>query len=148
MDPMPATCTTPVETCEHQLGAFLAAFRAGTLPREMWTHEAHLIVAWATLREVGEAEATCTLLIEQIRAYNRCDTTAATLVDCHQTITRYFVLAIAALQPSTLSDVLLARSCSRLAPSRHWSPRALASTAARLGWVEPDRAPLPWSDPA
>ena len=142
---MPATCTAPSEGCDHQLAAFLDAFRAGTLPREMWTHEAHLIVAWATLRELRDAEATCALLIDQIRAYNRCDTSRATSVDCHQTLTRYFVLAIDALQPSTLSDVLMARSCSRLAPSRHWSPRALASAEARSGWVEPDRAPLPWS---
>jgi hypothetical protein len=31
-----------------------------------------------------------------------------------------------------------------MAPARHWSPRALASDEARHGWVEPDRAPLPW----
>jgi hypothetical protein len=142
---MPATRTAPSLGCDHQLEAFLAAFRDGTLPREMWTHEAHLIVAWATLMELGDAGATCELLIEQIRAYNRCDTAAASVVDCHQTITRYYVLAIAALEPSTLSNVLLARSCSRLAPSRHWSPRVLASAEARSGWVEPDRAPLPWS---
>jgi hypothetical protein len=146
MIPMSATCTAPAESCEHQLEGFLTAFRDGSLPREMWTHEAHLIVTWATLREVGDAETTCALLIEQIRAYNRCDTTTAALVDCHQTLTRYYVLAIDALQPSTLSDVMLARSCTRLAPSRHWSPRALASTAARTGWVEPDRAPLPWAE--
>jgi hypothetical protein len=148
MDCMPATSTATIDACDEQLRGFLDAFRAGTLPREMWTHEAHLIVAWSTLREVGDAEATCALLIEQIRAYNRCDTSAATTVDCHQTLTRYYVLAIAALQPSTLSDVLLARTCSRLAPSRHWSPRALASAEARTGWVEPDRAPLPWRAPA
>ena len=130
---MPATCTAPTEGCDHQLADFLAAFRSGTLPREMWTHEAHLIVAWATLGELGDAEATCALLIDQIRAYNRCGTSPATSVDCHQTLTRYYVLAIDALAPSTLSDVLLARTCSRLAPSRHWSPRVLAS------------APLPWS---
>ena len=144
---MLAPCAAPSEGCDHQLDAFLAAFRDGTLPREMWTHEAHLIVAWATLHELGDADATCALLIEQIRSYNRCDTTAASVVDCHQTLTRYYVLAIDALRPSTLSDVLLARSCSRLAPSRHWSPRALASAEARTGWVEPDRAPLPWSRP-
>ena len=146
MDRMPATRSAPRNGCDHQLEEFLAAFRDGTLPREVWTHEAHLIVAWATLRELGDAEATCALLIEQIRAYNRCDTTAATPVDCHQTLTRYYVLAIDALQPSTLSDVLLARTCSRQAPQRHWSPRVLASTEARAGWVEPDRAPLPWVD--
>lgn len=149
MEPMTATASaapvTGLDACEHQLGAFLAAFRHGTLPRELWTHEAHLIVAWSTLRQVDDAEVACALLIDQIRAYNRCDTTAASTVDCHQTLTRYYVLAIDALHPSTLSDVLLARTCSRLAPSRHWSPRALASAEARTGWVEPDRAPLPWS---
>jgi hypothetical protein len=141
---MAATPDVTLDACDHQLRGFLDAFRDGTLPREAWTHEAHLIVAWSTLREVGDAEATCSLLIEQIRAYNRCDTSSATTVDCHQTLTRYYVLAIAALEPSTLSEVLLARTCTRLAPSRHWSPPVLASAEARLGWVEPDRAPLPW----
>ena len=147
MGAVPTACATHPDTCDHQLDAFLAAFRDGTLPRELWTHEAHVIVAWATLREVGDPEATYALLTQQIRAYNRCDTGAPSIVDCHQTLTRYYVLAIAALQPATLSDVLLHRSCSRLAPARHWSPRALASTEARRGWVEPDRCPLPWSEP-
>jgi len=142
---MPTACATHPDECDHQLGAFVEAFRDGTLPREMWTHEAHLIVAWATLREVGDPTTAYGLLTEQIRAYNRCDTGARSIVDCHQTLTRYYVLAIDALHPATLSDVLLHRSCSRLAPSRHWSPRALASSEARHGWVEPDRARLPWS---
>lgn len=122
-----------------------ASFCARTLPRSDWTHEAHLRVCWAALSERTPTE-TVAFLRSAIRAYNQ-----ATGVDntptngYHETLTRYFVDAVASLGAASVDDVIGAPRCRVDAPLRHWSRVVLFSRLARAHWVEPDLAELPWS---
>lgn len=127
--------------------ATLDAFLRLTLPKARWTHEAHLTVCWATLRELAPAAALVRLRAA-IRAYNA----AVGTVDddtngYHETLTRYFVGAVAALADRELAAVLADPTCGRDAPLSHWSRDRLFSVAARRAWVDPDVSPLRW-DPA
>lgn len=133
-----------MDRCRHELAPFVEAFRAGTLPREVWSHEAHLLVAWVLLGQSGDVDATVDELRALIGEYNRRTGMPPERVECHATLTRYYVEAIAARAPATVAELLAEPSCSRRAPARHWSPARLASVAARRGWQPPDRAPLPW----
>jgi len=61
MDGLPGT--------EYEIEEFLAAFEAGTLPKERWTHGAHLLGGACYVHELGEAGATAQMR-ERVRAYN------------------------------------------------------------------------------
>src|ERR1700722_15119873 len=49
---------TPLPTTEPGIDAFLAAFESGTLPKERWTHAAHLLTGACYVHAYGEAAAT------------------------------------------------------------------------------------------
>lgn len=122
----------------------------GSLPRPAWTHAAHLEVCWDAVRALG-AGAALDWLRHTIRAYNaRTGTVDGDHSGYHETLTRYFVGAVAAVaerEGPTLADVLSDAGCHRDAPGRYWSGPVLRSVAARRRWVPPDRAPLPWVAP-
>ena len=119
-------------------------FHQRTLPKPAWTHEAHLIVCWFALREI-DVERAISRLRSAIRAYNESTGTPNTDDSgYHETLTRYYVEAVAALDAKSLDDVLNAPACERRAPSRYWSREALFSTAARRDWLEPNLECLPW----
>jgi hypothetical protein len=81
-----------------------------------------------------------------IRSYNESVGTANTDTDgYHETITRYYVGAVAAVRDLPLADVLAHPTCSRTAALDHWSRDLLFSVDARRHWIEPDLHPLPWS---
>jgi hypothetical protein len=122
-----------------------------TLPKALWTHEAHLRVGlWHALRH-PEAE-TLALLRERIRRYNAAaggENTAT--AGYHESITRFYVTlfyvylaaADAGQDAAGLEAGLLERYGDRDLPLQYYHRETLSSSAARLGWVEPDRAPLP-----
>lgn len=125
----------------------LRAFHDHTLPKPAWTHEAHVSVCWATLAQQNPADALDHLRTA-IRSYNESVGTANTDTDgYHETITRYYVGAVAALRDRPLVEVLAHPTCSRTAALEHWSRDLLFSVAARHAWVEPDLHPLPWIHP-
>ena len=125
---------------------------ARTLPKPEWTHEAHLgTCAWLILerpdilpeRDLGDL----------IRAYNVSvggvnDETQG----YHETITQVFIrgvrMSLAASEgqgglAARVNALLLAPQGRREWPLRFYSRELLFSVGARLGWVEPDLAPLP-----
>ncbi len=116
-----------------------------SLPKPEWTHEAHLRVCWATLATRRRAE-TIAFLRTAISAYNE-----ATGVEnnptsgYHETLTCYFVGAVASLEAPRISAVLTADRCRTSAPLAHWSQKVLFSSHARATWIAPDLAPLDWS---
>ena len=125
-----------------------AAFEDRTLPKAEWTHEAHVVVCWATVARLGADRALDHLRIA-IPLYNEATNTPNTDTDgYHDTITCYYVAAVGALAGRPLDEVLADPSCSRTAALAHWSRDRLFSVAARRGWVEPDLQPLPWSPDA
>lgn len=120
-------------------------FIHGRLQKDEWTHEAHLITCWMALRDRSPAE-TLSFLRRSIQEHN-CGIGIANTDDSgyHETLTVYYIAAVheaAAASPELLFDD---PTCGRSAALQFWSKGVLFSTEARRNWVEPDRAPLPWS---
>ncbi len=118
------------------------AFVNGRLPKDAWTHEAHLITCWVALKDRSPAE-TLAFLREAIQTHDcgigiRNTETSG----YHETLTVYYVTAVAQATAETLDELFEVPSCGRKAPLDHWSRDLLFSTEARLSWVEPDLAAL------
>ncbi|MDB5692004.1 MAG: hypothetical protein JWO81_1067 [Alphaproteobacteria bacterium] len=125
---------------------------ACALARAEWTHEAHLA---ACLWLVVERPDICPErdLPDIIRRFNLSvggvnDETQG----YHETITQCFVRGIRAFLARTPPDLSLACKVNALLqapegrrgwPLRFYGPGRLFSIEARLGWCEPDLAPLP-----
>ncbi|MEY4682485.1 MAG: hypothetical protein RLZZ276_4134 [Pseudomonadota bacterium] len=125
-------------------------FRARTLPREAWTHQAHLAVGlWHVLR-YGE-DAALAMLRDGIRAYNEAvGVPNSDTRGYHETVTRYYAWAAARFLeragPAGLAGLVDAFVDSPLGSKdgifAFWSRSGLLSVEARRGWVPPDLAPL------
>jgi hypothetical protein len=134
-----------------RIEALVTAFCDRSLPKECWTHEAHLRVGlWHLLHH--EPPEALALLRQRITAYN--EATGVKNSDAsgyHETITRFFLHEIGRfLQRADRGRSLdeLAADLIKLlgdndAPLRYFSREHLMSVAARRGWVEPDLRPLP-----
>jgi hypothetical protein len=48
---------TPLPETEEEIDAFVAAFEGGTLPKERWTHGAHLLTGACYVHRFGQAAA-------------------------------------------------------------------------------------------
>lgn len=119
-------------------------FVNGRLPKDAWTHEAHLITCWVALQDRSPAE-TLAFLREAIQTHNcgigirNTDTSGY-----HETLTVYYVTAVFQANAATLDELYAVPSCGRKAPLDHWSRDILFGADARLGWIEPDLSPLRW----
>lgn len=113
--------------------AFLSSFERCTLPKAYFNHTGHVRLAWLYLERHPFDEAvarTCA----GIRAYA---THLGAAHKFHRTITE----ALMHLLRMHGREAVLADAGALLA--RHYSPQLLASSAARDGFVPPDREPLP-----
>ena len=136
---------------EEAIARVVRGFEECTLPFDQWTHAAHLTVGCWFLARYPRDEAT-----ERIRAgirrYNLANGVAQTPTrGYHETITRFFIWAIArhiAAQPPgtsllALTNALLAGPCADPRfPLDYYSRDRLMSWEARTTWVEPDLRPL------
>ena len=125
---------------------------ARTLPREEWTHEAHLAATTYLLLKRPDTDLDARLP-EIIRSYN--ESVGGVNSDTegyHETITRAFLhgvrlfLAEADLDEplhELVNELLLSPMGRRDWPLRFYSRERLLSVAARRGFVEPDVAALP-----
>jgi hypothetical protein len=125
---------------------------ARTLPRQEWTHEAHLAATLWLLRDRPDIDVNADIA-EIIRGYNASvggvnDTTQG----YHDTITQAFVAGIREhllTRPpgETLAEAVNALLASpagrRDRPLRFYSKALLFSVSARSSFVPPDLAPLP-----
>lgn len=142
---------TTLPVTEEEIDAFLRAFEGGTLPKERWTHGAHLLTGacyvWALGREAAlEKMRTC------VRRYNEAVGGKNTETSgYHETITVMWIRLLDGLWQE--SRPMERASFARLAVERFEPMRAVfreyygfdlvSSTEARLGWVEPDLKALP-----
>ncbi|BEU99636.1 hypothetical protein [Novosphingobium olei] len=129
----------------HVAGGLLAA----TLPKQEWTHEAHLAACLCLLREHPD------VVLERdlpgvIRTYNEAvggqNTDSA---GYHETLTQLYIRGVRAFAAllsagTPLVDAVNALLASEIGP-RDWplcfySRDRLFSVEARRGWVEPDLA--------
>ncbi|MEO5867343.1 MAG: hypothetical protein ABIS14_00625 [Sphingomonas sp.] len=125
---------------------------ACTLPRDEWTHEAHLAATLYLLRDRPDIDVDGDIAA----IISRYNVSAGGVNDdsqgYHDTITRVFIagirthLASRPLREPLVDAVnaLLASSTGRRDwPLRFYSPTLLFSTSARRRFVQPDLAPLP-----
>ena len=127
------------------------AFLDLSLPKARWTHEAHLATcAWLIL-ERRDIDPECDLP-GLIRRYNESVGGVNNAREgYHETITQVSIRGVRAVlardTKNSLHDrvnaLLLAEEGRRDWPLRFYSHDRLFSPEARLGWLEPDLAPLP-----
>ncbi len=133
---------------EAALDAFVAAWRAGTLPKPEWTHAAHVAVCAWHAWEAPDVEAVFGAMKRGITAYNEAVGTANTDTSgYHETLTRFWAGVIvehlrAANPPSRLDAVRSAVAtfgAARTLHADHYSFDVVGDRRARAVWVPPDR---------
>jgi hypothetical protein len=139
----------------REVRALVRRFDETTLPREEWTHEAHLVVALDIARRHRPQEAV-TRLRASIKRLNAAHGTPETETrGYHETITlAWFHLVRHFLEVfddgrslAALVDALVERFAAKDALFEHYSRERLLSREARARWVEPDLRPLPALEP-
>jgi hypothetical protein len=134
----------------EELDDLVARFQSRTLPKSEWTHEAHLAVGTWHVHRLGPDEALLRLR-SGIRLLNDSHGTPNTdSSGYHETITRAYVILLAAFiaerdgRPAAYcAQALLASPLAvRDALLTYYSKDLLMSVQARLEWVEPDQCPL------
>lgn len=125
---------------------FLAAFEAGTLPKEEFSHRQHVRLAWLYLGRHEFADAS-RRMVEGIRAFARLHGATGLY---HETITQAWLRLIAdgrRRAPAAGSFAGFLEQNPQLATKGaldpYYDPATLQSDAARASFVAPDRAPLP-----
>ena len=124
---------------------------ARALPREAWTHEAHLAACLWLLSERPDVDVDAEIA-GVIRRYN--ESVGGVNDDSqgyHDSITRAYVAGVRLFLSETGETGLAARVNAMLLsdvgrrdwPLRFYSRELLFSVAARRGFVAPDLAPLP-----
>ncbi len=140
---------TTYKTVEEVFGV-LRGFADRTLPRERWTHAAHLTVALWHLLQYDWPEAVGRVR-EGIKAYNAAHGVRQTPTGgYHETLTIFWMRVVRAFLETGRNEgrslVALANSLAAAAdsglPLRHYSRELLFSAEARAKWVEPDLLPL------
>ena len=121
-----------------------------TLPKDEWTHQAHLRAGLWHVIEHGPIVAL-ELLRARISSYNESVGTANTDTSSyHETITRFYVIVIdrfltkadRTLGLDALAAQLIDAHGDRRLPLHHYSESRLFSPVARRSWVEPDLRPI------
>lgn len=134
----------------QEVADFIALFEDGRLPRARWTHRGHLTAGFWYLTLHPLAVALSTLRV-RIRRHNEAVGTPNTdSSGYHETITRLYLLGIAA-QIARHADLRFEQSLAALLsspltdsrwPLRFYSQQLLFSVEARRQWVDPDLEPL------
>jgi len=140
---------------EEKIEPLVQAMRDGTLPRDRWTHAAHLWVGAWHVHHLGLAGALREMP-DLIRRYNEMSGVANTdSSGYHETLTVAYLREIDRVlrelpSATTLDHSIAVVMSSGLAdsdwPHRHWSRERLWSVEARRHWVAPDRLALPGAD--
>lgn len=124
-----------------------ARFVACTLPKEEWTHQAHLTVGLWHVERYG-ADTALERLRTGIRRLNDSHGTPNTESrGYHETITRAYVMVLSEFLATCPREMPLTERVARLLASpvsdrdyllRFYSRERLMSAAARAEWVDPD----------
>jgi len=136
---------------DHDIRALGEGLLACALPREAWTHEAHLAACLWLLTERPDIDVDAEIA-GLIRRFN--ESVGGVNDDSqgyHDSITRAFVAGVRLFLSETAETGLAARVNALLRsdmgrrdwPLRFYSRELLFSVAARRGYIEPDLAPLP-----
>ena len=135
---------------EEEIDAFLAAFEAGTLPKERFTHAGHLLTGAAFVHRLGEVQAIDHMRL-CVRRFNEAVGGKNTATSgYHETITVFWIKLLAALHSA--NPELPRATFAALAVERYRDHRdcfkafydfdVLASTGARRAWIAPTLKPV------
>ena len=125
-------------------------FEAHTLPKEEWTHQAHLVVGFWYAWHNDFSQALLKLR-KGITSYNESVGTPNTdSTGYHETITHYWLILIHWFIKNqrlnsledTLNQFLALPLRKKYGPLAYYSKECLFSLKARKSWVKPDKKPL------
>lgn len=131
---------------EDQIDAFLRAFEGCTLPKSEWTHAAHLLTGACFVHQMGR-DAALRKMRECVRRYNESVGGKNTSTSgYHETITVMWIRLLDGLRqehPAMDRASFAALAVQRFVARRdifreYYSFDLVASTEARLEWVEPN----------
>lgn len=134
----------------EEMFELLRRFEDCTLPREEWTHAAHLTVALWHLLQFDWPEAVARVR-HGIKRYNAAHGIRATPTGgYHETLTLFWLRAVRAFLEAERNEARalvhlaneLAVTADKSLPLKHYTRERLFSPEARAGWVEPDLKPL------
>jgi len=137
----------------EEIEQLVSAFENCTLPRTAWTHQAHLTIgAWYLAKHPRPAATQ--FIRDGILELNRAH---GTVNDAdhgyHETITLFYVGAIAhylrtgngnSSLLATVNALLTTRGHKEL-PFEYYSRERLMSREGRARWIEPDLKPFEWN---
>jgi len=133
---------------EEEMDAFIAAFEAGTLPKERWTHGAHLLTGACYVHRLGEAAAIDRMRL-CVSRYNEAVGGKNTATSgYHETITVAWIKLLAALlrQSAPIERAAFAALAvqrfegDRDIFRRYYDFDLVNSTEARRSWIPPTLA--------
>lgn len=135
---------------DAELEDLVRRFNERLLPKPEWTHAAHLAVGLWHVCRYGRDDALPRLRAGITRLNESHGTVNSATGGYHETVTRAYVYlldAFAARNPdNTVAERVTALLNDPLADKkallRFYSGARLESVQARLGWAEPDLAPL------
>ena len=136
----------------EQIQVLVAQFEQRGLPKEAWTHEAHLITAIWYLHNYSKEEAIC-YIRSGIISYNIAVGTANTPTSgYHETITLFWIALIHEFiqdYPNASLDELVraflqSKFSSKSILLDFYSSDLLFSSKARAFWIAPDLKPWPY----
>lgn len=128
-----------------------AQFENHTLPKEQWTHQAHIAVAFAHIEKYKNEELALQSLRQGIKGYNAAVGTANTDASgYHETLTVFWLRVISEYATQKKDDDMVGKFEAFLQtflsspqfPARFYSKDLLFSTTARHAWAAPDLLPL------
>ncbi|MEQ9239018.1 hypothetical protein [Coleofasciculus sp. E2-BRE-01] len=129
-----------------EIERLIQAFEQGTLPRNEWTHQAHLIVALWYLTHYPQPKAT-DFIRNGIQQYNRAIGIITTKDSgYHETLTLFWVQMVGQylvakgknLSLEALANGLIQDYTNPHLPLEYYSRDYLMSWQARQHWIEPD----------
>ena len=134
----------------RDVGGLAAQFVAATLPKDAWTHEAHLIVGLWHVERYVDVEALERLRSSIRRLNDAHGTPNSDTRGYHETITKAYVHVLDAFRSrcpaATLEECVELLLDSPVARPdllfACYSRERLLSVEARRAWVEPDLRPL------
>lgn len=134
----------------EEMFELLRRFEDCTLPRERWTHAAHLTVALWHLLQYDWPEAVARVR-RGIKRYNAAHGVRTTPTGgYHETLTLFWLRAVRAFLEAERNEARslvhlaneLAETHDKSLPLEHYTRELLFSPEARAHWVEPDLKPL------
>lgn len=130
----------------EQLQTIVEKFSDKSLPKEAWTHQAHLIIAlWYNSK--FEFESAFQQVKSHIITYNKCvGTPNTTSSGYHETLTRFWMMVTkkyllenrADSFEKVCNEFLESEYASKNLPLEFYSRKELFSVHARMNWVEGD----------